>query len=172
MTGFKQLLSVLLCGSVIGVSAANLFSVKNWRPFPKTVTCSKDGNAIRFDSGNREKQMFPLCHIPAGAFGKVRALRFDIKYCCQDASGKFISAVLLYSKSQKKNIHFYFNVDEPDTWQTVTVDLSHPDVDMAKLRYWQFSFANRNPNLVVIVKDLKYLEETENENDSSNPEET
>ena len=160
MIAFKQQLSILLCGLVIGVSAANLLSVKNWRSFPEGMTCSKDGNAIRFDSGNREKQMFPLCHIPAGALGKVRALRFDIKYSFQDASGKFISAVLLYSKSQKKNIRFPFQVKSPNVWQTVAVDLKHPDVDMAELRYWQFLFANRNPNLTVMVKNIRCLDET------------
>ena len=103
MNGFKRSLSVLLCGLVIGAPAVDLLSVKNWRSFPEGMTCSKEGNAIKFDSGDDEKQMYPLCHIPEGAFGKVRSLRFEIKYSCQDPSAKLISEVLLYMTKKSRN---------------------------------------------------------------------
>jgi|GEM_PF-2486694 len=156
---FKRGFVILFSGLLIGVSAADLQSDKNWRSFPEGMICSKEDDALKFDSGDSNKQIYPLCHIPAGSFKNVRALQFDIKYHKPAQTDKFISAVLLYSKKLKKIVRFKFDVKSPDVWQTVTVKLVHPDVNMAELQNWQFFFACGKPGLSVRVKNIKCLDE-------------
>jgi|GEM_PF-5967819 len=154
---FKPQFAVLLSALILGVSAVDLHSIKNWRSYPAGITCTKEGGTLKFNSGDDHKQMYPLCRIPAGSFKKVRALRFDIMYQSQATEEKFIPEVLLYSKKLKKLVHFKFHVESPGVWQTVTVKLEHPDVNMAELQNWQFSFYSRQPNLIVLVKNLRCL---------------
>ena len=155
LTYFKRHLLILLSVAAIGVSAENLQAIKNWCALPQGTSCTEDNGALKFETGNNVKAMHPYCRIPAGAFSSVRAIQFDIK----SPSDAFSSAVLLYSKSQKKNIRFNFEVKSSDAWQTVTVKLNHPAVNMAEVKGWQFSFVGKEANLAVWVKNIKCLDE-------------
>ena len=155
LTYIKQYILILLSIAAIGVSAENMQAIKNWRALPKGTSCTEDNGALKFETGSNAKVMHPYCRIPAGAFSSVRAIQFDIK----SPSDAFASAILLYSKSQKKNIRFNFKVKAADVWQTVTVKLNNPAVNMAEVQGWQFSFVSREPGLTVWAKNIKCLDE-------------
>ncbi len=157
---FRKWFVLLLGALTVSVSAVELQSVKNWLALPKGTSCTEDNGVLVFNTGNT-KHMHPYCRIPEGAFKSVRALQFDIQYHSQTQTDKLSSAVLLYNKAQKKNIRFSFKVNAPDIWQTVTVKLASPQINMAELKGWQFAFASRANNLTVRIKNLKYLDETD-----------
>ncbi len=138
-------------------SPVDFLEESQWRAFPEGSACSLEEGAMRFETGEGAKEMYPLCHIPAGAFARVHALRFDIRYHAAPEA-RFFSHVLLYSQSQKKNIHCTFKVSAPEVWQSVTVKLDHPAVEREALKYWQFSFSSSQPGLTVWVKNFQCLD--------------